>query len=198
MKKLFLFLFLLPLFISAQQYSEVVEVPGKKADELYSSAREWFAFTFKSANDVLQMDSPVSGKIIGKGSLHITETYITDGIVKVPMKIDWYPNFTINIAVKEGRYKCEISNINITSGINDEGLANKDTDFNQFLSQKEYFKNGSDPEWLKNNTDAPKSTIKIAAKTNQAHYNLIDRTETQMKELLESLKKAMNKSEDDW
>ena len=61
MKKLALLLFLFfPFYANSQSYSKVIEVPGKTADHLYSSAREWFALTFKSANNVLQMDDSES------------------------------------------------------------------------------------------------------------------------------------------
>ncbi|MFV0376908.1 MAG: DUF4468 domain-containing protein [Mangrovibacterium sp.] len=197
MKKLLLILLMAPMFCFSQEYSEVVEVSGKTADQLYASAREWFALTFKSANDVLRMDDSASGKLIGKGSTQVTEKYSTEGIVKVPMKIDWYPSFTINIAFKDGKYKCELSDIKITSAINDQ-LTDKDGDFSTYKDQEEYFKNGSDPEWLKDNTNGPKAAIKITAKTNEAYYNLIIKTESQLTNLLASLKQHMNKNEDDW
>ena len=44
-------------------YSEVVKVDGNK-DELYSRAREWFAKTYNSAKNVIQMDD--KDKIVGK------------------------------------------------------------------------------------------------------------------------------------
>lgn len=63
---MFIVLFL-PFISNAQQYTEVVNANGKSSDQLYSTAREWFAESFKSANNVLQMDDPVAGKLIGKG-----------------------------------------------------------------------------------------------------------------------------------
>ena len=93
MKKLLLFILLLPVFSFAQQYSEVVEVPGKTADQLYSSAREWFAITFKSAKDVIQMEDPTNKKIIGKGLKKIN--YIVRGI---PVVMDMF--FTLNVQFK--------------------------------------------------------------------------------------------------
>lgn len=46
MKKLFLLFAFLPFFSFAQEYTEVVEMPGETADQLYSNAREWFAKSF--------------------------------------------------------------------------------------------------------------------------------------------------------
>ena len=52
MKKLIAVLLFLPLCSFAQQYSEVIEISNKTSDQLYSTAKEWFALTFKSSNDV--------------------------------------------------------------------------------------------------------------------------------------------------
>ncbi|MDP2887410.1 MAG: DUF4468 domain-containing protein [Bacteroidota bacterium] len=86
MKKLILLLAFLPFFCFAQEYVEVVEMPGKTAGQLYSAAREWFARSFISENNPLLMDDLISGKIIAKGSIQISDS---------TKSVDWYPNFTI-------------------------------------------------------------------------------------------------------
>ncbi|WP_461491001.1 DUF4468 domain-containing protein [Pontibacter sp. HJ8] len=112
MKRLILLLLaLLPLFSFAQStpprdesgkivYSEVVPVEGLSQQELYSRARAWFATTFNSANDVIQMDSKEEGTIIGNG---ITDLDIGNSKQKV--------HFTLSLQFKDGRYKYEITNI---------------------------------------------------------------------------------------
>lgn len=85
-------------------YTEVVtlENNGATQEQLYSIAREWFATTYNSANDVLQMDDKELGKLIGKGGLPIiTTAYLTDSQVE----------FTISVFVKEGRYKYIITDL---------------------------------------------------------------------------------------
>ncbi len=42
---------------------------GKSKSELYVVLNEWFATTYNSANDVIQMQDKESGIIIGKGSM---------------------------------------------------------------------------------------------------------------------------------
>lgn len=89
--------------VFAKEYMEVVQVPDKNADQLYSLAREWFAETFKSADDVLQMDDPVAGKLIGKG---MGKGY-HKGIAPIPFNYE----FTVKVFVKDGKYKYMIDNI---------------------------------------------------------------------------------------
>ena len=155
MKNLFLLCLFIPLFSFSQQYSEVVEIPDKTAENLYATAREWFALSFKSANDVLQMDDAVAGKLIGKGSTHVSESYITAGLVKVPIQIDWNVKFAISIFVKDGRYKYDITDIliNVPGEILQVGsgtmtVPETEVPFENHLRQKEYYKNASDPDWL--------------------------------------------------
>ncbi|WP_423819218.1 DUF4468 domain-containing protein [Salinimicrobium sp. TIG7-5_MAKvit] len=50
----------------------VVEIEGKTQDELYSSALEWIALNYASANDVIQLQDKASGKIVVKGSFPST------------------------------------------------------------------------------------------------------------------------------
>ena len=191
----------LPLFSFAQEYSEVIEVPGKTADQLYSSAREWFAITFKSATDVLKMDDPVSGKLIGKGSSHISESYVTDGLIKVPIKLDWYPSFTIGISIKDGKYKCDITEIIIKSNVQGSGIAPIEKSFKELFDQKDNFKNGRDPEWFTKNVEGAgklsKNMIKNSAKVYESYYNMITKTEQEFSNLLASLQKKM-KETDNW
>jgi hypothetical protein len=205
MKKLLFMFILMPLFTLAQEYSEVVEVPGKSSDQLYSTAREWFAETFKSANNVLQMDDPIAGKLIGKASTKVSESYVAGGMIKVPMTIDWYPNFTIKVSVKDGRYKCEIIDITIkTPGQNIGTTTTPDTEipFNNCLEGKEFNKNASDPEWLFNNPPQGSKISKSAAKSTapvfNAMYNLTSKTEIELNAILVSLQKKMKNSDDNW
>jgi len=190
MKKLFLLFVFLPFFSFAQEYTEVVEMPGKTADQLYSIAREWFAKSFISADNALLMDDRISGKIIAKGSIHISEKYV-----------DWYPNFTIKVAFKDGRYRGEISNISITRNVarDSTGIT---TTFKKYLDKKADYKKTADPQWF---IDNPPDGIKIgkaaakgAALPNQISYNLICKTESEMLDILSKLKQEMKKPENNW
>jgi len=200
MKKLLLLLAFLPFFSLAQEYTEVVEVPGKTAGQLYSVAREWFAKSFISENNPLLMDDLISGKIIAKGSIHISESYVA-GYANVPVTVDWYPNFTIKVSFKDGRYKSEISDISITTNVH-EGNSGTITPFKKYLDKKEIYKNTGDTTWIMNNPPPGIKIRKAAAKTmaqpNLAIYNLICKTESEMNDLLSKLREAMKKPEAEW
>jgi hypothetical protein len=71
--------------------------------ELFSRAREWFAKTYKSSTNVIQMEDKESGKIVGKALLSV---YFTALGTK---QQGGYINYTISIYFKEGRYKYEIT-----------------------------------------------------------------------------------------
>jgi hypothetical protein len=186
MKSIFTLLIFLPLQVFAQQYSEVVEVPGKTADQLYTSARIWFAERFKSANDVLQMDDQTSGTMVGKGSMRSVEVFIVPPSVAI--KNEWLINFTIKVMVKDGRFKCDMYDFLVTSYSNDNAAA-KDTPLKEYLDQKEYYKNGSDPDYLKK---AGVKFPKVTAPVNQSIYNHIVKFENEIPNFYSSLKKSMS------
>jgi hypothetical protein len=86
------------------EFTNVVPVDsGIKQDELYSRAREWFAKNFNNSKYVLQMDDRTSGKLVGKGSIQVHDSYAINpdaGFVE----------FSINVYVKDGRYKYDLNN----------------------------------------------------------------------------------------
>ena len=92
--KNFILTLLLILSFSAksQTFSEVVIDTTLTKSTLYSNALSFFANTFNSANAVIQMKDPETGKVIGKGKI--------DG-----------KDVTITITCKEGKYKYEIDMI---------------------------------------------------------------------------------------
>ncbi len=196
------FLLFITIIACAQQFSDVVEVPNKTSKQLYASAREWFALTFKSATDVLKMDDPTAGKLIGKGSSHISDSFVmSGGIMNVPITMDWYPSFTISVAVKDGKYKCDISEIFIRSQVKGSTIETPESPFSEFQSQKEFYKNGRDPEWYSKNVPGAekfsRGNIKKAAQVFESNYRLITKTEDEFADLLAGLQKKM-KENDNW
>jgi hypothetical protein len=192
MKKLIILIFFVPFVSFAQEFTEVTEVPGKTAGQLYSMAREWFAKSFISADNALLMDDQISGKIIAKGSIQISDSTKT---------VDWYPNFTIIVSFKDGRYKTGITDISITTGVSEYSTGTTKT-FKEYFDKKETYKKLGDPEWYINTPPAGvkmgKAAARVAARPNQILYNLICKTESEMKELLSKLNQEMTKVEDDW
>ena len=84
------------LFTDAVQTTDT----NQTKDALYLKAKEWFVETFKSANDVIQIDDKASGMIQGKGNIKYTYNTNYNG----------YIHFTIKLWLKNGKYKYEFSN----------------------------------------------------------------------------------------
>lgn len=80
-------------------FTEVVQVDGKSADELYSLAKLAIAEMFKSANDVIQLDDKEGKTIIVKGMNKNTES---------PGEGTDYL-FMMRIFLKDGRYKVDLT-----------------------------------------------------------------------------------------
>lgn len=98
MIKLLYLLIFIPALVSAQQKEEVVNLSGKSAKELYTSAKEWFALSSNSGNVTIEVDDPEEQKIIGKGIKNIICT-----LQKAPTFIEVY--YALLVQFKDGRYK---------------------------------------------------------------------------------------------
>ncbi len=85
-------------------YSEVVQVEGALAGELYSRAKLWVANTYKSAEAVIDMDEKNSATIIVKGRFSIK--FMTG---------PWDIRHTVTISAKDGRYRYTINNLGFVS-----------------------------------------------------------------------------------
>ena len=85
-------------------YTEVVMVDSSLSkQELYSRAREWFAKTYNSSTNVIQMDDKESGKIVGKALMQVYCRSLGSD------RKCGFVNYTISIYFKEGRYKFELT-----------------------------------------------------------------------------------------
>lgn len=87
------------------EYTNVVQVNDVDQNELFSRAKEWFAISFKSAQNVLQMDDRTAGKLIGKG---LISAY---GVVMNKPVDAGYIDFIVEIQVKDGRFKYSFHSI---------------------------------------------------------------------------------------
>lgn len=93
---------IMPLVDSMVVYTEVIKVDSTTKEELYNRAKRFFVETYKSANDVVQLDDKENGEIIGKG---IFKVMYNQGIAGMQPTSVYH---TISVAVKDGRYKYEI------------------------------------------------------------------------------------------
>lgn len=86
-------------------FTDVVKIDSISKNELYNRAKLWFATTFNSSKDVLQIEDKDSGQLVGNSLFKYSPTVFnasarTVGNIK----------FTIKIFVKDGRYKYEFTN----------------------------------------------------------------------------------------
>jgi hypothetical protein len=90
-------------------YSDVIMVDSSVTkNELFSRAREWFAKTYNSSTDVVQMEDKENGKLVGKA---LTQVYHKAMGSNYP---SGHINYTISLYFKDGRYKYEITNFHHT------------------------------------------------------------------------------------
>ena len=177
MKYLLIVLLLYPSFVSAQNivlpldsisgkitYKEVVKDSLTK-DELYIRTKEWFARSFTSAQDVLQMDDRQAGKLIGKGTARgfNNSALLSNGFTLY---------YTVSIILKDGKYKYEISDF-LAKNDYMNGITNSDEKYpleNLLHNDRNKKKNGEYRDFM------------------VGYINAID---TAGKSLAESLKKAL-------
>jgi hypothetical protein len=153
-------------------YTEVVEIPNVTKDVLYSRGYEWFAKTFKSAQDVIQMQDKERGKLIGRGMLGDINVKVSMGTYL----LRGYIKFTISLYFKDGKYKFEITDFNHES----------------VPTPKGFYNGGS----LENEKAACGKTVI----TNKKWKNIKNQAKEKIELLIDDLKKFMvtEPSGDDW
>ncbi len=88
-------------------YSEVVTQDGESTKILYERCLGWFNSFYKNPTGVIK-EKDVDQKIIGKGNFHL---YIEDPKSGTKSRAGIMA-YTIEVSVKEGRYKYDITRIN--------------------------------------------------------------------------------------
>ena len=110
MKEIIIILILSPFILVAQQYTEVVELPGTTADQLYSTTQDLLSISFNEAHHIIQCD-PAEKAILGKGI-----TQIECLISNTPVTMNVY--FTVNTHFIDNKciYDIQSSEISMTGG----------------------------------------------------------------------------------
>lgn len=152
-------------------YTEVVYVDSTiNKLELYSRAREWFAKTYKSSTNVLQMDDKESGKLVGKALMHVYHRALGSDYKS------GYVNYTISVYLKDGRYKYEITDFFHTGEYVGDG--NRIPDY------------GACELWIDDQRKYPLASKKSIQKISNYYLSQLD---TNIKSLILDLKSEMNK-----
>jgi len=173
--KIKLMTFIVIMFVSLSSkgqevltFTDVVKIDSISKNELYNRAKLWFATTFNSLKDVLQIEDKDAGQLVGNSLFKYTPT-----VFNANARIVGNIKLTIKIFVKDGRYKYEFTNFIHESKSNSEyggldfGLIT--TDKTCPNPKKNMFSGWNDKVWL---------DIKNQIEINTTH-------------LIESLKKGM-------
>ena len=146
MKKIIILIILCPIFLNAQiisifpknesgeiVFSEIIKSDSTPKGILYIRAKSFFANSFKSANDVIQLDDKETGIVIGKGNTKLTGTSYT-------------LHFSLKISCKDNKFKYELYNFTFTTAPSYPYFPNGIT-FNtiNFFDTSEYYKLNGNP-----------------------------------------------------
>ncbi|MBL7681873.1 MAG: DUF4468 domain-containing protein [Flavipsychrobacter sp.] len=134
MKKITLYLSIVIVLLSCSPYKKITNttlpdpfkftlvdsIPQTK-NQLYVKANSWMAKTLNSAKEVIQMQDKEAGKLIGKAVIQVNGPINGFG---QPLGYD-YVYYTISIDVKDGKYRCVLSDFYHEGGTHTEGKAVK-------------------------------------------------------------------------
>ena len=120
-------------------YTEIIHADKLSKNDLYSKINEWFAKSYNSATDVIQLNSKEDGKIIGKGLFVFTVIHRYNNI-KTPVLIK--VAYTLSIYIKDNKFKYEISSFYTITEMGQSPLESYSTDKEKMKEDlKKTFKN---------------------------------------------------------
>jgi hypothetical protein len=113
MKKLYLFILLVPSLSFAQKFEQVeglftmqfVANSDLSKAQLFDALRSWFVSTYKSSTDVLEISDKESGVLMGKGLSHINI------INRLNMNDTKRMRYTIKVEIKDNRFRTTFFNV---------------------------------------------------------------------------------------
>jgi len=87
-------------------FSTVIKTENVGKAQLFLVINEWFASTYNSANNVIQMADKEAGIIVGNALFDYSYGKLVYGCY------DGYIKYTIKVYIKDNRYKIELTNFN--------------------------------------------------------------------------------------
>jgi len=112
------------LNINAQEnlkFEKVIQTDSISKSQLFVTINDWFASTYNSANDVIQMSDKEAGIIIGKGSI----PYSKKGFAY--QCYSGYIKYTIKVYIKDNRFKVVLTNFNHSVNVGNSPLCSLGT-----------------------------------------------------------------------
>lgn len=86
-------------------FIEVIHVDSASGSQLFDRARQWFNTAFKDSGEVLNIQDKESGELAGKGVLKYNSRIFSGSNATT----GWV-SFTVQVLVKDGRYRYDITN----------------------------------------------------------------------------------------
>jgi len=165
-------------------YTEIVLADSLSQNELYSKINEWFAKSYNSATDVIQLNSKEDGKIIGKG-IFIFPVIFRYNNIKTPVTIK--VPYTLSIYIKENKFKYELTSFYVTTEMGQFPLESYNTD-------KEKMK-----EELRKTIKNEYQLEKRSQEQIEFNQGILNETDNHVKNIINSFKSHINKkSANDW
>ena len=87
-------------------YTEVVNVNGTSADELYKRINYWFHTFFTNPKDVVMLDNMQTATVKGHHAIQVMDT-----VNGTPHKKDGFIKYEITVEGKDGRYRYKVNEI---------------------------------------------------------------------------------------
>lgn len=113
-------------------YNDVIELKDKTKDQLFLKAKSYFVDTFKSANDVIQLEDKENSIIVGRGNSTI---HVNAGMgVSSTMLF----NYRIKIETKDNKIRYELYNLTFSNAYGSAGMEN-------WFDTKMYYKSNGKP-----------------------------------------------------
>lgn len=100
-------------------YTDVVHIDSSSKSDLYDRAKLWVANSYKDSKRVIQLDDKETGRILTKGNF---TTFFKWRMMGTERPAFGHANFTMDILIKDGKYKATIYNISFKSDENTGGL----------------------------------------------------------------------------
>lgn len=182
-RMIFISFILVPLYIFSQEYSEVVPIKDKTAEQLYNTAHEWMTISFNSANDVIQLEDPVNKKLIAKG-IKVIEHFVNG--VSVPLTM----YFTFITEFKEERFRYQIYPTEFISGT--------ETEFTYELLKEVTTEEGLNKYYTSKGIKPWVIGKKQFEKNLESNKMLINKVDDSLRNIPNDLKNALIKNNDDW
>jgi hypothetical protein len=89
-------------------YEEVVDVPGKSADQIYKKIVAWYSGYFKNPSEVIRENDSTKKSVTGKPRFRISNPADKEGTKSDAGLVQ----YTITIAAKDGRFKYTLTDFN--------------------------------------------------------------------------------------